>query len=204
MLAISGMNHGFFEILQGSKPTNGLVIQAIGPEQNLWGTEEAFTITPSFLWTGILAILASLAILVWSVRFAHTKHGATVLGLLFLWQFVVGGGIAAPVTFAPFVVIAATRINQPLAWWRRVLPEGLRRGLATIWPVTLAVGCASLLIGLFIAITGFVPGASSDAAILTVCWAFVFGGGWGMFLLTYVAGFAHDIQQQNPVISESS
>ncbi len=196
LLAISGINHGIFEILQGSRPTSGLIIQAIGPEQNLWGTEEAFTIIPNFLATGILAILASLAILIWSVWFAHTKHGAAILGLLFVAQFLVGGGIAAPITFAPWLVAAASRINKPLAWWRKILPESLRRGLANIWPVTLAVGCASMLVGLFIAITGYVPGVSDDATILAVCWSFVFGGGLGMFLLTIVAGFAYDIQQQ--------
>lgn len=168
----------------------------IKPEQNLWGTEEAFTIIPNFLATGVLAILASLAILVWAVWFAHTKHGAAILGLLFVAQFLVGGGIAAPITFAPWLVAAASRINSPLAWWRKILPEGLRRGLANIWPVTLAVGSASLLVGLFIAITGYVPGASDDATILAVCWSFVFGGGLGMLLLTFVAGFAYDIQRQ--------
>ena len=84
-----------------------------------------------------------------------------MLGLLFLLRFLVGGGIAAPVTFAPFVVLAAARINHPLKWWRKVLPEGLPRNLATIWPVTLAIGCASLLIGRLIAVTGLVPGGAA-------------------------------------------
>jgi hypothetical protein len=71
LLSLAGLDHGFFEILQGSQPTKGLVIQAIGPAQKMWhyGTEEAFSIVPNFLVTGILAILVSLAILVWSVRF---------------------------------------------------------------------------------------------------------------------------------------
>ena len=147
-LGIAGLDHGIFEILQGNTPTNGLIIQAIGPEQRLWGTEEAFTIVPNFLMTGILAVIVSLAIIVWSIGFVHRKHGATVLGLLFIALFLVGGGIAAQIMFAPFTWAAATRIHRPLTGWRKVLPEGIRRGLATIWPATLIIGCLSFLIGI--------------------------------------------------------
>lgn len=196
MLAIAGIDHGFFETLQGSNPTSGLIIKAISPEMKLWGTEEAFTIVPNYLVTGILAILVSLAIIVWSLRFVQTKHGAAVLGLLFILLFLFGGGIAAQFTFAPFVWGAATRINKPLSWWRKVLPEGLRRLLAKIWPVTLTLASISFLIGLFIAITGFVPGESNSERILSICWSFIFGGGLGLYLLTFVAGFADDIQHK--------
>jgi hypothetical protein len=194
ILGIAGLDHGIFEILQGNRPTSGLIIQAIGPQQNLWGTEEAFTIIPNFLVTGILAVIVSLAIIVWSVGFIHTKHGATVFGLLFILLFLVGGGIAAQVTFVPVTWAAATRINKPLTWWRKVLPESVRPILAKLWPVSLTIGCLSFLVGLSIAITGYVPGVSDDERILAICWFFVFGGGLGMFLFTFMAGFADDIQ----------
>lgn len=199
-LAIAGLDHGIFEILQGNKPTPGLVIQAIGPEMNLWGTEEAFTVIPNFLATGILAVLVSLAIILWSLRYLDTKHGATVFGLLFIALFLVGGGIAAQIVFAPFAWAAARQINQPLDRWRRLLPEPIGRGLAKIWPVTLALGSLSLLIGIFIAITGYVPGVTDDEGIFAVCWAFVFGGGWGLYLLTYVSGFMYDARQRIALI----
>ena len=121
------MNHGFFEVLQGNTPTEGMLIQAIGEAHQMWryGGEEAFTIVPNFLVTGILAMLVGLAVIVWSLGFVH-------------------------------------------------------------------------LIGLFIAITGFVPGVSRNnpELILGICWAFVFGGGLGLMVFTFVAGFAHDIQAQ--------
>ena len=196
MLAIAGIDHGLFETLQGNRPTSSLIIQAIGPEQHLWGTEEAFTIIPNFLVTGILALVVSLAIIIWSIRFVDTQHGAAVLGLLFIALFLVGGGIAAQIMFAPVTWGAATRIHKPLTWWRKVLPEGVQRGLAKIWPATLTIGCISFLIGIFIAITGYVPGVTDDERILAICWYFVFGGGLGMYLLTFVAGFADDIQKQ--------
>ena len=95
LLGLAGMNHGFFEILQGNTPTNGLIIQAIGDAHQMWsyGTEEAFTIVPNFLLTGVLAVLISIAIIIWSVGFVHKKQGPTIFILLFLLLFLVGGGI---------------------------------------------------------------------------------------------------------------
>ncbi len=194
VLAIAGMDHGIFEILQGNTPTQGLILQAIGPAHRMWtyGTEEAFSILPNFLFTGIAAVIVSLAIIAWSISYIHTQHGATGLGLLFILLFLVGGGIAAQIMFAPITWAAATRINKPLTGWRRLLPTSVRRKLANIWPFTLTIGSLSFLVGLFIAITGYVPTISNADVILNVCWAFIFVGGLGMYLLTLVRGFAHD------------
>lgn len=199
VLAFSGIDHGVFEIMQGSTPTNGMLIRAIGSEQIMWeyGGEEAFTILPNFLITGIMAILISIVIMIWSLKFLDTKYGAAVFGLLFVLLFLFGGGIAVPVLCVPFVWGAATRINKPLKFWRKVLPEKVRPGLAKIWPYTIWIGTVSLLIGMFIAITGYVPGVRivDTERILTVDWIFVFGGGWAVFLLTIVSGFADDIEK---------
>jgi hypothetical protein len=197
VLAIAGLAHGIPEILQGNTPTEGLIIQAIGPDHQMWqhGTEEAFTLLPTYLSTGLVVVSLSLALIVWSLGFLNTKHGATVLGLLFIGLFLFGGGIASQIMFAPFVWAAATRINKPLNGWRTVLPAGIRPGLGRLWPVMLALGSLSFLIGLFIAITGYVPGQSDPEVILIICWAFIFVGGLGLYLVTFVAGFAHDIEQ---------
>ena len=67
------------------------IIQAIGDAQQMWlyGTEEAFTIIPNFLSTGILAVGASAAMLVWSVGYVQAKHGALVFLLLFLLLIII-------------------------------------------------------------------------------------------------------------------
>ena len=194
-LGIAGMNHGFFEILQGNTPASGLIIQAIGEEHRMWlhGSEEAFTIIPNYLLTGILAMLAGLAVIIWSVGYIHTKHGPTIFILLFVLLFLVGGGIGQIVFFIP-TWLASTRINKPLTWWRKILPENVRRVLGKLWPFTLATVTLFFLIALEIAIFGFVPGLSGPDVILTVCWSFL-GAAWVFMFFTFVAGFADDIEK---------
>ncbi|HVN54921.1 MAG TPA: hypothetical protein VMT46_11375 [Anaerolineaceae bacterium] len=199
LLGFAGIDHGFFEAIQGNTPTPGLLIMAIG-EGNPFGFpagEGAFSIVPNFLVTGILAMLVGATIIVWSVGFVHKKHGATVFLLLFILLLLVGGGIGQIVFFLPAWGIA-TRIHKPLAWWRRALPEPVRGTLSAIWPVTLAISVVSFLIGLYIAISGQVPGVSTSGPdqVLAVCWAFVFGGGLGGFVLSFISGFASDLRKQ--------
>jgi len=199
MLAIAGISHGFFEVLQGNTPTGGIGINAIGPDhiQWEWGGEGAFTLVPNFLFTGLLAITVSIAIAIWSVGFVHKKGGATVFILLFVALFLVGGGAAQLVFFLPAWGVA-TRINKPLTKWQKVLPEKIRPALGKMWPLTLSISVVSFLIGLYIAITGIVPGFNiTDAdTVLAVCWTFIFGGGWLMILVTYLSGFADDIERR--------
>ena len=204
VLAVSGMlAHGFFEVLQGNKPTDGLIIQAIGPEQQMWlyGTEEAFSLVPNFLVTGLLAMGASLALIVWAAGFVHKRHGPLVLLLLFVLLFLVGGGIAQVLFFVPLCA-ASTRINKPLTWWRRVLPERLRPVLAKLWPWFLTTAAVLFLLGLAISITGFFPGLTDPDQILNADWLILLLGGL-FFFLAFVAGFARDIQR-SPAAEESA
>jgi hypothetical protein len=197
MLGISGINHGFFEALQGNTQTNGLIVQAIGDAQQMWlhGTEEAFTIVPKFLLTGILAMIFGLAIIIWSVGFIHTKHGATVFILLFTMLFLTGGGIGQVIFFIP-VWLACTRINKPLNWWRRTLSPGLQRKLSGIWPFSLSVVVACFLVALEIAVVGFVPEVSDPEQLLAICWSLLLAA-WILMLFTFVSGFASDLQHRS-------
>lgn len=196
IFAIGGMSHGFFETLQGSTPTGGLFIEAIGESHRMWvhGAEAAFTLIPNFLVTGIAAITVSLAIIVWSAGFLHRKHGATVFLLLFILLFLVGGGIGQ-VVFFTIAWAFATRINQPLTGWRKVLPEGLRKALARVWPWTTAAGTLLIFTALEIAIFGYFPGVNDTDQLLQIMLT-TLGLGLVLFLLSFVAGIAYDIQKQ--------
>ncbi len=199
-LGIAGIDHGFFETLQGNQPTNTLIIQAIGDAQQMWvyGTEEAFTIVPNFLITGILAILVSIAIMIWSVGFVDKKYGPTVFILLFILLVLVGGGIGQ-IVFFTLAWAGATRINKPLTWWRKVLPEKVRRVLSRVWPASLILGLLCFLIALEIAIFGIVPGINDADQKLNICWSLL-GIGLVTFLFPFMAGFAYDIQKQNEAV----
>ncbi len=140
-------------------------------------------------------MVVAIIIMIWSARFLQTKHGSTVLILLFVVLFLVGGGIAQVVFFLP-VWAFATQINKPLVWWQKVLPYILRGFLAKLWPYTLAVASALFLFALEIAIFGYLPWENYAEQKLYFCWSCL-GIGWVMLLLTFIAGIADDIQRRD-------
>jgi hypothetical protein len=193
LIGLAGMSHGIFEALQGNNPTGGLIIQAIGPAKRFWehGTEEAFTLVPNFLATGILAMLVGLAVIVWSAGFIHRKHSAAVFLLFCILLFLVGGGIGQ-IIFFTFIWLAATRIHSPLSWWKKVLPERSLAVISRIWPVTLAVGIGLFLVALEIAIFGAVPGVAGPEQRLYICWSALMIS-LVCFMVSFVSGFSRDI-----------
>jgi hypothetical protein len=193
VFGLSGISHGFFEALQGNSPTGGMFIAAIGEAHRMWphGSEAAFTLIPNFLITGITAMVVGLLIIIWSLGFVHRINGPTILLLLFVLLLLVGGGVAQ-VLFFPWIWLVATRINKPLAWWRKTLPGGLQETLGKLWPGTLVVSSGLMMFALVIAVTGFVPGITDPDAVLTVMLVCL-GSEVVMFPLTFIAGFAVDL-----------
>lgn len=193
IFGISGMSHGFFETLQGNIPTGSLFIFAIGEAQKMWphGNEPALTLLPTFLLAGILAMIVGLAIIIWSLGFVHMKNGPIVLILLFVLLLLVGGGVAQ-ILFFPFIWLVSTRINQPLTWWRKILPIQIQKLLTTLWPWSLVISAGLLVFALEIATTGFVPGVNDPEVALSVM-LLCLGMEVIAFPLTFVTGFAYDI-----------
>jgi hypothetical protein len=124
----------------------------------------------------------------------HRKHGPLVLLLLFILLFLVGGGVAQIVFFI-LICAVATRIDSPLTWWRTVLPAGVRRVLAWLWPWSLIIGSLLMLNTLAIAVLGFVPGVNDPDQVLAVM-LYSLVAGFSLMLFTFVAGFAYDIERQ--------
>jgi hypothetical protein len=179
IFGIAGFNHGFFEFLQGNTPTPGLLIQAIGEAQRFWaqGTEDAFTIIPNFLITGLLAMAIGLMIIVWSLRFIQTKHGRSVFLAFFIpaWAF-------------------GTRMDKPLTWWKKVLPRSIWPFLSRLWIVTLALFTITILIGLEMAIFGYFPGMTDPDTIQNTAMSFVIAAAL-LNIVTFIAGFGHELQR---------
>jgi hypothetical protein len=193
LLAVGGTDHGCFEVLQGDKPTGGLIVHAIGEQNRMWayGTEDAFTLIPNFLISGVVAIVVSVMILVWSVGFVHKKNGSLVLLILSILLFLVGGGVAQ-VVFFTLTWAVSTRINKPVTWLRVIFPESVRRVLAKLWLWLLIVFTLLALIALEIAIVGYVPLVSDPKLALHTCWSML-AVSLGILLAASVCGFAHDL-----------
>jgi hypothetical protein len=196
LLAVAGFEHGLFETLQGNQPTRGVFVQAIGPATQWWkhGGEDAFTIIPNFLATGLASMSLGVFIIVWSLL--RRGRGLGLFLAAFVLLTLVGGGIG----FVPFYLITwayASRTNRPLSGWRKALPPRVRRPLAKFWSPALAVVVLSWLIAIEIAIWGYVPGQGDPDAILAVNWTFLLAA--LVFInLSFIAGFARDIEMQIP------
>jgi len=197
-LGLTGcINHGVFEIMQGNTPTNGFFVEAIGEAQRFWihGTEAAVTVIPNFLVTGIAVLLVGLAVIVWSLRFIHRKHGATVFLLLMLVLTLVGGGLAHIVLFLP-IWGYATRINKPLSWWSKVLSTNARNILATLWKPVLVLTTLSWAMVMQLGILGYFPWQTDPDVLLSITIGFVLLTAL-LASLAFVCAFAGDIRRND-------
>ena len=134
LCGLTGIIAGIFEVLQGNIIPDGLVISTIGPSYTMAEdfTYFAITVIPNLRVTGILAILVSCSVIIWSIRYVDRKNGALILLGLSIAQMLVGGGWV--IDLAIITSILATRINKPNEWWRKRLPERLRLWFVRLFP----------------------------------------------------------------------
>ncbi len=176
LFGLSGLEHGLFEVLQGGVVPDGLLISAIGPSQRFWphGTETAFTLVPNMAITGCLAMLFGLAVILWSLLGLRTKRAWLLLLLLSVGQFLTGGGFAQIFLSVP-ISIVASRIDQPLSWWRSRVPEAVRRALGAPWPVLYVLFIVLLLYGIVIAVFGLPYGNERPEATYGIMMVLSYG-----------------------------
>jgi hypothetical protein len=135
---LAALEHGYFEILQGNARPAGLFFPSMGPPcdpETAWNAcEPAMSILPSYLVTGILALVIGLVMIIWSVGFVQRKQGGLVLILLSVTLLLFGGGL-----FPPLIGViggaAGTRINKPF----HSKPGKLAYWAANLWPWPLVV-----------------------------------------------------------------
>ena len=153
LAGIAGLEHGYFEILQGNTRPAGLAFASWGANicdlAKMWhACEPAMSILPNFLATGILTILLSLAVIAWSIWFIQRKYGGWALIGLSIVLLLFGGGF-----FPPLIGLiggaAGTQINRSFSGQ----PGAFTRFAAKIWPwpLVLLVGwlLAQFLVGYF-------------------------------------------------------
>jgi hypothetical protein len=193
----AGIEHGIFEVLQGHTRPKGLMISSIGPPcvpELSWNQcEPAMTVIPSFLITGILAILFGLVVLVWSAFFVHTKHGGLVLIMLCIPLLLFGGGIFPPL-IGLIAGLLGTRIHKPLNTEGSRLSGGLVRLLAVLWPWVLAIYVIWVL-GQWVIGHFFNDWLLANGYLIIVMVL-------GSLLLTVIAAYARDLRKATEAHSQ--
>jgi hypothetical protein len=130
----AALEHGYFEILQGNVRPAGVMFPSWGadfcdPARAWHACEPAMSILPNFLVIGILTVLLSLAVLIWSGWFIQSAQGGLVLILLAIALLLAGGGIFPPV-IAIVGGFVGMQINRPFSG----KPGRLTRFVAKLWP----------------------------------------------------------------------
>jgi hypothetical protein len=196
LAGLGGMTHGIGEILQGNVAPSGIAINSwtVGPIATNMGGEPAMTIVPNLLVTGILNIIVSLAIIVWSVAFMQRKNGGLILFFLSIAMLLVGGGFAPPI-IGILAGIAGLGINAPYNWWRTHLPINIQRFLAKLWPWVFG---ACVINGVFLVIGSvilvYIFGLNTpDLFVNSFFFAIL------SLLLSIFTGVAYDIQNRKQV-----
>jgi hypothetical protein len=194
VLALAGIHHGLLEItLHGNRPTGGMHIQAIGKGQLMWaeGTEDALTLLPNFLLTGVAAIVVALALAWWSVFRVHARRGPSLFLALCILLTFVGGGTGHIAFFVP-IWGYATRIRKPLRGWRTILPSSSLGWLARAWRGLLLLAVVSFVVALELSVFGMVLDLGEEQQVLYVTWACLLAS-LSCVNLAYACGAASDI-----------
>lgn len=183
---LGGLEHGYFEILQGNVRPESIMIASMGPPcvpKEVWHTcEPAMTVIPSFLVTGILAMVLGLVTMVWAVAFVQRQHGGTILALLSFGLLLFGGGIFPPV-IGIIGGVVGTRINTPL----KRQPGPAWRMLAKLWPWTIVVFFVWLF-GQFVIGYFFNEFLMESGVLIPVLIL-------GLLVVSILAGYGHDVQK---------
>jgi len=106
---LGGASHGPGEMLQGNVAPNEIIIKA-WPSLTALDGEPAMTVIPSFLVTGVLAVILGLFVAVWAAKFVQRKNGGLLLVLLSITMLLVGGGLIPPL-FGVAAGLIGTRIK---------------------------------------------------------------------------------------------
>lgn len=140
--ATIGVEHGLGAIEQGTDAPPGLVFRS-WPDAAAFdalGGEPALTLVPNLLVTGVLAVLISVAIGLWTIWGAHHPRWGAGLVALSVLQLTCGGGFGPPV-IGLVAGLLATRVGHT---WST--PGGRATNLAArLWPWSLVLAMVSFL-----------------------------------------------------------
>lgn len=182
-----GLEHGYFEILQGNGRPENIMIASMGapcvPEEIWHICEPAMTIVPNFLVTGILSMVLGLITMVWAIAFVRRAQSGMILALLSFGLLLFGGGIFPPL-IGIIGGVVGTRINTPL----KKQPGPVWRMLAKAWPWTI-ISFFVFLFGQFVIGYFFNEFVMENGAVLLPALIL------GLLAVSILAGYGHDLQE---------
>jgi hypothetical protein len=189
LMGLSGIEHGIGEILQGNVPAEGLLFPS-WPDSaffRMLSGEPAMSIIPNMLATGVLALLSSVAYVIWAVGFPQKKKGPLAMMVLAAGMLLFGGGLFPPV-LAFLMGLAAARIQARKRWWADKAPAGLQRFVARAWGWIFAL-CALAWLALFpgLNLLGYSFGVENEALTITIILLALV-----TLMLTVISAYAHD------------
>lgn len=192
LAALAGIEHGIGEIMQGNRPPAGIMIQS-WPDAAFFrivGGEPAMTLVPNLLVSGILAVIVSLIVLVWTTSFVQRAYGGWILLLLSIVLLLVGGGFGPPL-LGIILGVAAPGIGARFAWWRAHLPPGVRHALRAAWPWSFG----SALVAWLLVMPGSMLLDSFFGLDERTMYTLIIAA-FSLLLVTIITGFAHDFEQR--------
>lgn len=194
---LGGLIHGIGETLQGNVAPDGLVINSWtqGPIATHIGGEPGITIIPNLLITGLLTIVVSLLIIIWSIKFVQRKYAGLILILLSIAMLLVGGGIGPPL-MGVLAGVAGLGINAPYKRWRKYLPVNAQRFIARLWPIIFGISVINgffLVIGSVILIYLF-EFHNPDLFLYSFFFSLL------LIILSIITGVSYDIQKKKDAI----
>ncbi|MFW9980197.1 MAG: hypothetical protein ACFFEJ_19090, partial [Candidatus Thorarchaeota archaeon] len=195
LVGIYGIEHGVFEVLQGDTPTEGLLIDAIGPAWEFWpgATEPAFSILPTYFLSGVLAIALGIVVTLWALLYIERKNGPLILFILGMLLFLCGGG-SPPLFTGTLACVAATRIGQPMNWWRSRLSDRTQMRLVKTWPLSLIAFFILSFFGVWSAIVGYPLAWFFDFDTMFIILMTVGNLSIVFIILAILSAIAYDIQ----------
>jgi hypothetical protein len=162
LCALSGIEHGIFEILQGSAKVEvhnvkgQSFIYAIGESIRFWkyGYEYAYTIIPNYLLTGIITLCLSCFLIYWSISKIESKFGWVIFIIVSILQYITGGG-AAQLGLALLVGLFAVLVNSKFKIIKNIFPEVIVKLFTNTWIYLVFLFAYVFLQSMVTAIFGF-------------------------------------------------
>ena len=144
------MLHGVGEVLQGDVTVTPGIIESwtFGPLAEHMGGDPGMTLLSDMRLTGILTLIFSSLLILWSVLYLRKRFAGLVQLLLTILMLLVGGGFGPPM-LGILGSIAGMSIRSEFKLWRRILPGGFTRWMANVWPWVWGITAAN---GIFLVV----------------------------------------------------